>query len=98
MECNKSSIELDSVRVLYEYLFNAKASMKDKNKLVFLTMQNYVQEREFKIISDFFLDAALRDLHPSYIKSALIMTEAVDHEVARARKRAIRIFKEKILK
>ncbi|RFS21437.1 hypothetical protein DVR12_16200 [Chitinophaga silvatica] len=65
---------IDAVRVFFEYLFNQNDSLKDKNKFVFLFFQDCIAQNNTDVISRILCDSALSDLHPSLLKSALIIT------------------------
>ena len=67
----------DSVRIIYEYLFSSEDSLKDKNKYLFLFLQHHIKENNIDIVGRFLNDSAIKELHPSLLKSALIMTDNV---------------------
>jgi hypothetical protein len=90
-----STQNMDMVRVLYEYLFTTDQSMKEKNKFLLLFLQGYIQENNVELIKRILSENALKDLHPSLIKSALIMTEHLQG-IEASRERAAQIFKEKM--
>jgi hypothetical protein len=68
---------LDSVRLLFEYLFTTDDSLKLQNKYLILFIQYYIGMDNKEIINRFFLDNAIDDLDVSLLKSALLMTENI---------------------
>ncbi len=68
---------LDMVRVLFEYLFTTKHTLKDQNKSLMLYLQEYVNKNNTETINRILSDNAVIDLDPSLLKSMLILTEHV---------------------
>ena len=62
----------------FGYIFTSDESMKEKNKSVLLYLNENLQNLPF--VKCFLSEVATvnNDLHPSLIKSALIMTQSVD--------------------
>jgi hypothetical protein len=76
---------LDSVSVLFEYLFTTEQNLKSQNKYLILFLQHYINE-DIEIVKKFFLDDAIEDLHISLLKSALLISENIaELEESRAR-------------
>ena len=101
IECRTSTIKLSSAKILsfellFSCLFSSTATIKDKNKFILLAFQNYIKEERLDVIDEFFRESALSDLHPSLIKSALIMTESIDQSVHESRARASQILQVKL--
>jgi hypothetical protein len=101
VECRTSTIALSSAKILsfqllFTCLFSATATMKDKNKFILLTFQHYIKLGRLDVIDEFFRESALADLHPSLIKSALVMTQDLDQHMHESRIRATQIFEAKI--
>ena len=69
---------LDVIRILFEYLFTTEDSLKEQNKYLFLFLQSYIQQNNTEILNRLLSDNALSDLHPSLLKSILIMTEHLE--------------------
>lgn len=69
---------LDVIRVLFEYLFTTEHSLKEQNKYLYLFLQSYIEQNNIELINRLLSDNALNDLHPSLIKSILIMTERIE--------------------
>jgi hypothetical protein len=68
----------DPVSVVFEYLFNTDNSLKDQNKFVFLFLQRQISNNKIDIVHNLFSEkSALSDLHPSLLKSMLIMSENI---------------------
>lgn len=86
---------LDAVRVLFEYLFSSNQTMKEKNKYVILFLQHHINKNNTKILIKLLSDQALRDCHPSILKSILIMTENVQG-LEEYRLKTVQIFQEKM--
>ncbi|EKT3958621.1 hypothetical protein AAIP55_002393 [Flavobacterium psychrophilum] len=86
---------LDSVRVLFEYLFTTEQSLKLQNKYLILFIHHYIQENKKEIINNFFLDNAIEDLDISLLKSALLITENLP-ELSESRLIVNSIFEKKI--
>lgn len=72
----------DALTVLFEYLFTTEASLKDQNKYLFLFLQHYIEQHDVELINKLLSENALNDLHPSLLKSILIMTERIADEAA----------------
>src|SRR5688572_18399526 len=68
---------LDKVRAVVEYLFTTPNSMKEQNKYLLLFLQTLIQENNKADLKRFLSDEALAELHPSLLKSILIMIENV---------------------
>jgi hypothetical protein len=66
---------LDAGYVLFDYLFTVEQTMKEKNKVLLLFLQDHVARNNVNLINRILLDNAFKDLHASLLKSALIMTE-----------------------
>ncbi|MBS1601162.1 MAG: hypothetical protein JST42_00745 [Bacteroidetes bacterium] len=64
-------------RMLFEYFFTTADSLKEQNKLFFIFLQYAVNNNGHELVQRILSDDALKDIHPSLIKSALIMTEHV---------------------
>lgn len=90
-----STQKMDLIRAIYEYLFTADQTMKEKNKFLLLFLQSCIQDSDIELINRILSENALKDLHPSLIKSALIMTEHVTGTEA-SRQKASQIFNEKM--
>lgn len=69
---------IDVVRILYDHIFSSEDSMKDKNKFLMLYLQHYITADDTNLINRVLSDTAITDLHPSLLKSMLIMTENVN--------------------
>ncbi|RFM36035.1 hypothetical protein [Chitinophaga silvisoli] len=68
---------IDEVRIFFECLFNQEDSLKNKNKFVFLFLQTCIAQKKTDILARILEEPAMADLHPSLIKSALIMTDGL---------------------
>jgi hypothetical protein len=87
--------KLDAVRVLFEYIFTSPHSMKQKNKYVFLFLDHHIKINNVKLLNRYLSDNALRDCHPSILKSTLIMTENVPG-IEESRAKVVHLFNEKM--
>lgn len=65
-------------RVIFSYLFTTQDRLKEQNKKLFLFLNSNLIEGNLRVINSFVNDCAIRDLHLSLLKSALIMTESHD--------------------
>lgn len=86
---------LDHVRLFFESFFTATTSLKDQNKFLFLFLHEYVTQNNTDTINKILSDNAFKDLHPSLLKSALIITENVPG-VEQSREKVMSIFNEKM--
>lgn len=68
---------IDVGRIFFEYLFCQEDSLKNKNKFIFLFLQTCIAQKNIDVLSRILGDPAMSDLHPSLIKSALIMARGV---------------------
>jgi hypothetical protein len=89
-ECNTSTTRVDLRWFFFELLFSDKKSMKEKNKHLILEFQDYISRDCINLVNDILADHALEDLHPSLIKSALIMTSSIAEKLP-ARQKATEI-------
>ena len=87
---------LDSVRVLFEYLFTTEHSLKSQNKYLILFIQHYILDNKSATIKRFFLDNAIEDLDASLLKSALLITENIP-ELSESRLTVSSIFEKKLV-
>jgi hypothetical protein len=65
-------------QVLFDYLFTTSDSLKERNKKVFMFIDSNLRADKLTIVQDFINDPAIKDLHVSLLKSALLMTENIE--------------------
>lgn len=65
--------------ILFEYLFRTDESLVAKNKFLIMYFQRQVENKNFSLVNSIFSQTGvLIDLHPSLLKSMLIMTSSCD--------------------
>lgn len=94
-ECNTSTTTINFVWLFYNSLFGSEISMKEKNKILILKFQDFIRQDHADLINNILSDSALADLHPSLIKSALIMTSGIAEKLP-ARQKAADILAKKM--
>lgn len=67
----------DTLTILFEQIFSTNKMMKEKNKLLIITLHQLIQDKKIEEIRRFLCSDALFDLHPSLLKSSLIITENI---------------------
>ena len=83
------STELEDVEVsgmsnqmslLFVDLFNSELDIVDRNTQVFLQIKNWIENNDLESIENFLsiLEVHYKSIHPSLIKSALIITDSID--------------------
>lgn len=83
---------LDPTDVLYSYLFNHEVSLKDRNKYLLLFLQEHISKGNLTTVKKVLLKTdTFHELHVSFLKAMLIMTEHVD-EVAELRAQLSEIY------
>lgn len=60
---------------VFNYLFSSDDSLIEKNKKFILHLKRLIDENDKSALNDILSQDALKDLHPSLLKSALIITE-----------------------
>jgi hypothetical protein len=73
----------DKFSILFENLFNSEIDIVDRNTIVFLQIKNWIEKNEMKEILGFLetMDSFYTDLHPSLIKSALLISSEIEEAV-----------------
>lgn len=66
---------LDKASVLFEYLFKNTDSLTEKNKVLFIFLEDNIRRNDLNTINRFINDDAINDLHKSLLKSCLLMVE-----------------------
>jgi hypothetical protein len=65
--------------VLYRYLFNDEVSLKDRNKFLLLFLQKHIVQDKIDVIEQTLSEACtLFEIHISFLKAMLMMTEHVE--------------------
>lgn len=63
---------------VFGHLFSTEEDLVEKNKWLILTLNRLREGKNYEIIRSILVDQALKDLHPSLIKSAIIMSETIE--------------------
>lgn len=72
-----TSTENDNIFELFGYLFSHTDSLIEKNKFLILYLQDLIVNNNLDWVKAIISDSAFEDLHPSLLKSALIITDNI---------------------
>lgn len=71
-----------NARILFEHIFSADKTLEQKNKIVFLFINAMLNNKDFVTIEQLVNDEAIFELHPSLLKSMLIMVEGLGDNIS----------------
>jgi len=76
---NKVETALAQERRLYDYFLATGDKLKDQNKELFLFLDSNLRAGKLDVVNNFVNNPAIKALHVSLVKSALIMTENLEN-------------------
>ncbi len=68
----------DKLTLLFERIFSTNEKIRNKNKFLLLFLNSLIQLKETDLINRYLNDDALRDFHPSLLKSTLLIIQPID--------------------
>ena len=96
VQVGKAARQFDNAMSKFNSLFTAGSTMKERNMSLLLFLQQKIEENNIQLLKRIFMEGSIKDLHPSLLKSMLIITEHVVG-MEEARDKVIEIFDQKML-